>query len=178
MAAPVIPERVLVTAGSLNLFGDKQRTSPFDIPEEYRLEWHKPAESSVDDQGNVLVVVLGCDLGDGVCSKHQFTLGKGAWATPKEATDALVKHLAEDASWTFNTSDQCTDMIAKVHGDTDFLLRDLGVSCTLSRFMSAHEGILMKRLGAIAMLYSTLLHQQCDLEHELQRREQGLIKED
>lgn len=177
MAAPTIPERVLVTAESLNLFGDKQRTSPFDIPEEYRLEWHKPVESSVSDNGEVLVVLMGCDLGDGVRSRHQFTLGKSAWTTPKEATDALVKRLADDARWTFNTSEDCTDMIAKVRGDTDFLLRDLGVPYTLSRFMSAHEGILMKRLGTIGMLYSALLHQQCDLEHELQRREQGLIKE-
>lgn len=178
MATPAIPKRVLVTAASLRLFDPAQKGSPFDIPEEYRLEWHEPVESGVNDQDEVLVVLMGCALGDGVRSKHWFTLGKSAWITPKEATDALVKRLADNARRTFNTSEDCTDMIARVRGDADFLLRDLGVPYTLGRVMSAYEGILMKRLGDIAMLYSTLLHQQCDLEHELRRREQGLIKED
>ena len=178
MAASVIPERVLVTAGSLDIFGESHNTNPCDIPDEYRLIWRKPITAEEDEQGNIRVTVLSDAGNSGVQDRIQFVLGDNAWFTPREATDALVKRLAEDTRWSFGVTDDCTALIAKVHGDTDFFLRESGLSCTLSRFISMLEGRMAQKLGYVSRHYSELLHQQCDLEHELQRREQGLIKED
>lgn len=178
MAAPAIPERVLVTTTSLHIFEEDKKNTPYDIPEEYRLEWRKPFWSGADDQGTIILAILGYEEAD-IPNKIKFELGRNAWVTPKEATDVLIGKLANEAAWLFNYGNEgCTEWIAKVHGDTDALLRDAGISHTLGRLISTYEGRAIRHLGKICMLYSALLHQQCDLEHELKRREQGLIKED
>lgn len=177
MAAPAIPERVLVTTAALHIFEDGKKNTPYDIPAEYRLEWRKPFRTAVV-QDEVIFAILGYEE-SGIQNRIRFTLGKNAWATPKEATDALLRKLAEDAGWLFHyDSKDCTEWIAKVRGDADFLLRDVGIPYTLGRVISTYEGRVAEHLGHIGMLYSALLHQQCDLEHDFQRREQGLIKED
>ena len=177
MAAPTIPERVLITTSSLHIFEDGKKNTPYDIPAEYRLEWRKPFRTVVE-QDQVIFAILGYEE-YGIQNRIKFVLGHNAWATPKEATDVLIRKLANEASWLFNhESEDCTEWIAKVHGDTDFLLRDAGIPHTLGRVISTYEGRVAKHLDHIGMIYSALLHQQCDLEHELQRREQGLIKED
>ena len=177
METPTIPERVLVTTSSLHIFEDGKKNSPYDIPAEYRLEWRKPFRTAVE-QNEVIFAILGYEE-SGIQNRIRFVLGKNAWATPKEATDALIRKLADDAGWLFRYgSEDCTKWIAKVRGDADFLLRDAGIPHTLGRVISTYEGRVVKHLGHIGMIYSALLHQQCDLERELQRREQGLIKED
>ena len=177
METPTIPERVLVTTSSLHIFEDDKQNSPYDIPEEYRLEWRRPFQT-VTEQDQVIFAILGYEE-DGIQNRIRFTLGRNAWATPKEATNALIRKLAEDASSLFRYhSDDCTDWIAKVRGDTDFLLRDAGIPHTLGRVISTYEGRVVRHLGRVGMIYSALLHQQCDLEREAIRYQQGLIKDD
>ena len=178
MNTSTIPERVLVTTSSLHIFEDDKQNSPWDIPEEYRLEWRKPAQTGTDDTGKLFLMLLGYEE-DGIQNKIRFELGRNAWATPKEATNALIRKLSEDASSLFRYhSDDCTDWIAKVRGDTDFLLRDAGIPHTLGRVISTYEGRVVRHLGSVGMIYSALLHQQCDLEREAIRYQQGLIKDD
>jgi len=173
------PKRVLITVESVELFpkSDK-RKDPYAIDERYQLVWRDVLESGLEEDGiHTYVVVKGGFMEEGLPDRHQLRLHTAAWVTPKEATDALLAQLIKEPELFGLSTGDCTEQIEKLHGDTDHLLRHVGVNHTLGRVIAAFSGRAMRIAGHLANTYTALLHQQCDLEHERRRREQGLIKE-
>lgn len=172
-----VPKRVLITVESVELFPETEK-DPYAIDSSYRLIWRDVLESGLEEDGVHTYVVVKADLEEGLPDRHRIRLHSGAWVTPKEATDALVDRLVKELERCLKFESQdCTELIELVHGDTDFMCRDVGflhANHTLGRVMATFEGRCMRIAGHLANTYSALLHQQCDLEHDKQRQEMGL----